>query len=452
MKLPAELQNLRRVCVFGLGRSGVAAVRLLRQLGLEVQAVNEGEVETWYGRDGLSAVLPRESCHAQDQAPEIFASADLIVLSPGIPTTHPVLAQARSRGVRLVSEIELAFWCTRNIPVIAITGTNGKTTTTTMIAESLRLARKRVFCGGNIGVPYCEMASRMLAGESFDFAVIEVSSFQLETIDRFHPRIGLILNLTPNHSERYTGLEDYGRAKLRLIKNMTAQDHLIIGVETGPMVEWVANSPAQKHLFSKAQLDSRFVESFDFSRGVLVGGHNRANFYCAWKVLSLLGIADLSALFQRFIDSFPGVEHRLEFVGEFRGLRVYNDAKSTNGEATRTALAAFEDGRPLYLVVGGKLRNQTDRLLPDLLPFKGRIAKIFTIGETTARLATELGQEFAVEASNDLDGLFQRVKAQGLVGNLVFSPAHPSFDQFKNYVNRGEVFKERARSWLGEKT
>lgn len=153
-------------------------------------------------------------------------------------------------------------------------------------------------------------------------------------------------------------------------------------------------------------------------------------------------------MFQRFIESFTGVPHRLEYVGNFHGLKVYNDAKSTNGEATRTALAAFEGNDPLYLVVGGKLRNETDRLLPDLLPFKDRITKIFTIGMTTERLKRELSSEFQVEAANDLENVFKLAREQKLIGNFVFSPAHPSFDQFKNYVDRGEQFKARAKAML----
>lgn len=448
MKLPEELENIQRVVVFGLARSGVSAVRLLCRLGVEVHAVNEGTVESWHTRDGLEQLLPKAFCHDQSSAEEVFASADLIVLSPGIPKTHKVLQKARELERRIISEIELAYWCTANVPVIAITGTNGKTTTTTMIAESLKLDRKKIFCGGNIGVPYCDMALRVLEGEAFDYAVIEVSSFQLETIEKFHPSIGLILNLTPNHSERYERFEDYGRAKLNLLKNMTASDHLIIGEEAGVMVEWSTKFPVRRHLFSKTRLAKDFLNQFSFERGVLVGSHNRANYYCAWKVHDILGTKNLTAMFQGFINSFPGVEHRLEFVGEFNGLKVYNDAKSTNGEATRTALAAFDGSEPLYLILGGKLRNQTDRLLPDLMPFKHRLRKIFTMGETTDRLYDELRSDFSVERGFDLDQLLRLVKSQQLRGSLVFSPAHPSFDQFKSYVNRGEVFKLKVREIL----
>lgn len=440
------MQNIQRAAVFGMGKSGVAAVTLLQSLGIETHAVNEGEPEVW-GKP-LERILERCYWHQQQNAAEIFSKVDLIIISPGIPATHEVLKLAVQKKVRIISEIELAYWFCKKTPVIAITGTNGKTTTTTMIYEALKLAGKKVFCGGNIGTPYCEMALAVLKGESFDFAVIEVSSFQLETIEAFHPHIALMLNLTLNHSERYSGLEDYGQAKLRILKNATTSDHLIVGEESGEWVKWSEAYPAKRHLFSKATLPSDFLARFDFSKGVLVGAHNRANYFCAWKTLSLLNISQLDQLFQKFIETFTGVEHRLEFVGNFSGLKVYNDAKSTNGEATRTALAAFEGNEPLYLVVGGKLRNEADKLLPDLLGFKNRVTKIFTIGMTTERLVKELTSEFKVEAAHDLVGLFTKVREQKLIGSLVFSPAHPSFDQFKNYVDRGTQFKARAREML----
>lgn len=450
MQRPDELENLRRVAVFGMGKSGVAAVKLLRRTGLETHAVNEGPVESWISRDGLGEVLSPMHCHSQENAASVFEDCDLVILSPGIPLTHEVLVLARARGVKIASEIELAWWFTRKIPLIAITGTNGKTTTTTMISESLKLAGKRVFCGGNIGIPYAQMALEACEGVNYDFAIIEVSSFQLETIHSFRPSIALILNLTPNHSERYESLEDYGRAKFQILRNMRVSDHVILGEEANLIVGWAQSHPARKHLFSKERLPEGFLREFDFTQGVLVGGHNRANFFCAWKVLEILGIPGLHELFQRFIASFAGVEHRLEFVGEFAGLKVYNDAKSTNAEATRTALAAFEDNDdPLYLVVGGKLRNQSDHLLPDLVPFKGRVTEIFTMGETTARLQQELGHDFKVEAVHDLDGLAILLRERRLQGNLVFSPAHPSYDQFKNYGERGVTFKRKVREALG---
>ncbi len=434
------MNKINKVAIFGMGKSGKAALLLAKKLKQDVYAVNKGDPDQWFLSEKLDNVVERCSCYSEDEFALHFHKMDEIVISPGIPTTHPSLKQAVQKGVAIISEIEYAWREVKDTPVIAITGTNGKTTTTTMIAEALKKAGKKVFCGGNIGVPYCDLP---LSGEIVDYAVIEVSSFQLETIHAFHPIIGLILNVFPNHSERYDDIHDYAKAKFNLLKNMTASDHLILGLEN-PYLDEIKDHPVQKSFFSKGALPQEF--KFDFSEARVKGEHNEANFYAAYKVLELLKIPDLKKLFQGFINEFSGVAHRLEYVMNFKELAIYNDAKSTNTLATTTAISAFKsDSAPLHLILGGKLRNESDKVLPDLLPFKNQITTIFTIGDVTQRLSLELKEHFKVIPAQDLKTVFRLVKEQGLKGNLVFSPAFPSFDQFKNYVHRGESFKEWAR-------
>lgn len=436
------MNKINKVAVFGMGKSGKAAVELVKELRKDYYAVNKGPVNSWFYAEGLDKSLSTCHCYSEEDFAAHFHKMDLIVISPGIPTTHPSLKKAVEKGVPIISEIELAYLQTKDVPVIAITGTNGKTTTTTMITEALKLAGKKVFCGGNIGTPYCELP---LSKEKVDYAIIEVSSFQLETIQEFHPTIGLILNIFPNHSERYDEVKDYALAKFNLLKNMTASDHLILGTEN-PYLDEIKDHPVQKSFFTKGQLPSEFKARFDFSQARVKGEHNEANFYAAYEVLKLLKVEDLDNLFQEFINTFSGVAHRLEYVLEKEGLTLYNDAKSTNSLATTTAIKAFQDSKEdLYMILGGKLRNEADKLLPDLLPFKNQIKKIFAIGEVTERLANELGNDFEVVKANDLKTVFQLAKEQKLQGNLVFSPAYPSFDQFKNYVDRGEKFKAWAQ-------
>ena len=428
-----------------MGKSGKAAVELAKKLKQDLYAVNKGPVESWFQTEKLDTILEPCSCYSEEDFAQHFHKMDEIVISPGIPTTHPALTAAVAKGVKIISEIEFAYRETKDIPVIAITGSNGKTTTTTMIAEALKKAGKSVFCGGNIGIPYCDLA---ISGEKVDYAVIEVSSFQLETIHEFHPHIGLILNVVPNHSERYDAVHDYAKAKFRLLNNMTKNDHLILGLEN-PYLDDIKDHPAHKDFFQKGDLPKEFKQKFNFSEAKVRGEHNEANFYAAYKVLELLKIPNLEKLFQEFINEFPGVAHRLEYVLNFNGLKVYNDAKSTNTLATTTAIKAFkESSEPLYLILGGKLRNESDKVLPDLLPYKNQITRIFTIGDVTKRLSSELGKDFKVTESGDLQSVFKLAKAENLKGNLVFSPAHPSFDQFKNYVDRGEKFKTWARDIL----
>lgn len=434
------MNKINKVAIFGMGKSGKSALKLAKKYKQDFYAVNRGDPKIWWEAEGLSEVCSTCACFSEEDFAQHFHKMDEIVISPGIPTTHPALARAVEKGVPIISEIEYAYRLTKHIPVIAITGTNGKTTTTTMIAEALKKAGKKVFCGGNIGTPYCDLA---LSEEPVDYAVIEVSSFQLETIKEFHPKIGLFLNLFPNHSERYDNPHDYHRAKLRMLLNMTAEDHMIFGTEN-PYLEEVKGHPVQKYYFTKGSLPEGFKKKFSFSKAKVRGEHNEANFYAAYEVLRLLNVPQLETLFQEFINEFPGVAHRLEFVLEKNGLTVYNDAKSTNALATTTAIKAFNDStEPLYLILGGKLRSEADQLLPDLLPYRGRITKIFTIGDVTERLFQELGNDFVVEKAFDLKTVFEKCK--NLKGNLVFSPAFPSFDQFKNYVDRGEKFKAWVR-------
>jgi UDP-N-acetylmuramoylalanine--D-glutamate ligase len=439
------MDKINKVAIFGMGKSGKAAVELAKKMKQDLYAVNKGQVDSWYYSEQLDKLLEHCSCYSEEDFAQHFHKMDEIVISPGIPVTHASLKQAVAKGVPILSEIEYAYRETKDIPVIAITGTNGKTTTTTMIAEALKMAGKKVFCGGNIGTPYCELA---LSGQKVDYAVIEVSSFQLETIHEFHPHIGLFLNLFPNHSERYDHPKDYALAKFRMLKNMTSTDHMIYGLEN-PFLDEAKDHPVHKHFFQKGDLPKEFKAKFDFSQAKVRGEHNEANFYGAYKVLELLNIPDLDKLFQEFINQFPGVAHRLEYVMNYHGLQVYNDAKSTNTLATMTAIKAFNEAtEPLFLILGGKLRNEADKVLPDLLPFKNKIQRIFTIGDVTQRLADELGKDFQVTPAQDLKSVFHLVKSEKLKGLLVFSPAFPSFDQFKNYVDRGEKFKLWAKEIL----
>ncbi len=436
------MEKINKIAVFGVGTSGKSAIKLAKKLKLDLYVVNKGDRDSWYYKDDLEKVIDACSCYSEDEFAEHFHKMDVIVISPGIPTTHPALKKAVEKGVSIISEIEFAYQQVSSTPVIAITGTNGKTTTTTMIDEALKMAGKKVFCGGNIGVAYCEMP---LSDEKYDYAVIEVSSFQLETIKTFHPKIGLILNVFPNHSERYDRIHDYALAKFNMLKNMTGEDHLVLGTENEYLKE-IENHQAQKDYFTKGNLPSDFLQKFSFKNSKVRGEHNEANFYAAYKVLELLRIPNLTEIFQKFINEFKGVAHRLEYVLKFGELEVYNDAKSTNTLATTTAIKAFKDDpRELHLILGGKLRNAADKVLPDLLPYKGQIKTIYAIGEVTERLYEELKNDFKVVKAENLKNVFEICRKDHVKGNLVFSPAFPSFDQFKNYINRGELYKEWAR-------
>lgn len=425
------MNNINKIAIFGMGRSGKSALQLALSKGFETLVVNRGQVDSWYAE--LEGLIPKEQCYCEEDASHLFTEVDQVILSPGIPREHEALKQALLQKVPVISEIEFAYQHFSHIPVIAITGTNGKTTTTTMITQALESLGKRVFCGGNIGIPYSDIA---FVKEPIDYAVIEVSSFQLESIQNFHPRVALILNVFPNHSERYEDIESYALAKNNVYKNMNENDVLILGKENSYLKQ--IKTRAQTLFFSLHELNS-FEKEFNTHKAYLQGRHNVANFLATKLTLDALKVGS-TLEFQRFLENFKGVEHRLEFVKEFQELKIYNDAKSTNALATLTAINAFD--KDIYLILGGKLRNQSDKMIEELLPVKHKLKKILLIGEVTDRLSDELKEEFAVEKCYELEKALIYVKENQFSGNLVFSPGHPSFDQFTSFVHRGESFKK----------
>jgi UDP-N-acetylmuramoylalanine--D-glutamate ligase len=412
-----------KIAIFGLARSGLSAMKFLAtRPEHELFLVNQGEPATWSAWEEVKALVPADHCVSQQKASELFADMDQIILSPGIPRYHQVLKAALAKGVEVISEIEMAFRHS-DIPVISITGTNGKTTTATMVAKVLQLAGKKVFLGGNIGIPYSEI----LFNSDYDIAVVEASSFQLESIESFHPHIAMLLNITHNHAERYDSFDDYAHAKYEMFKNMQQNDHVLIDADLDS-----GNISSQLHFIQD-------LEGFDFSKSKLVGSHNRQNFYCAWKVLELLNIVDAKKIMQEFIHSFTGVEYRLQFIGEYQGLSFYNDGKSTNNAATESAVRAFQSSEEkLYLILGGKLRSDSVDLLDSLHGLN--IEQVFVMGEAAQLLQQNLQAEFKVAMCENLEQIFAMIKEKELKGNLLFSPAFPSFDQYKNYEARGAHF------------
>lgn len=417
-----------KIAIFGLARSGLSAYRFLKQkTDHEVFLVNQGDPKSW---ECYKQVKDHPEDHLIDQAgaEDLFACVDQIILSPGIPRYAPVLQKALNSRVQLISEIEFAFRHS-DIPVVGITGTNGKTTTTTMIGHALELAGKKVFICGNIGRPYSEL---LLEQSQYDYAIVELSSFQLESIDTFHPKVSMILNITQNHAERYDGFESYHQAKYNIFKNQTNEDFVLIN--QGLSTEGI-----------KGEIEQiKPLEGFDYSKSYLVGSHNKMNFYCAYKVLEYLDIDNRDEVFQKFINDFKGVELRLEFITEYNGLKIYNDGKSTNDAATLAAVSSFQDEENLYLILGGQLRSNKLTLNETL---KGqKIKKVLAYGEAKDLVKENLSSDFVVETFETIADIFEMIKTTKPNGVLLFSPAFPSFDQYKDYVARGVHFSELAKA------
>ena len=442
----STLINLKdkKVVVFGLGVSGVSAVKLLTKLGANVYAVNSGDKQIWAKSQNLLSIIDLDHCFSESDSltESIMSSADLLILSPGIPRDHKILNPIHKNQTTIWGEIELGYKVIESLgelkPIIAITGTNGKTTTTTFMGEMIEAQGKKAFVGGNIGTPFCDMALEVLSGNNpYDYIVLELSSFQLESTIDFRPNIAMILNIFQNHGERYTSIEDYAAAKFNITLKMQHDDVLIYPTDYDLINQW-----AQKQNCKKIKFDTRKLDiQYDLKNYKLPGHHNLVNLNFVLKVCEILNFQ--SSLVQKCIDHFHGVHHRIEYVESQNSFKVFNDAKSTNWDATLTAIYAMEkQPKPLYLILGGKKRGHGDSILPHLEVIKEHVGRIYLIGEMALEIENEIKGKMEYKNLENLKNVINDVKGENFKGTLLFSPAFPSFDQFLNYAKRGETFVE----------
>ncbi|MGH9725084.1 MAG: UDP-N-acetylmuramoyl-L-alanine--D-glutamate ligase, partial [Candidatus Acidiferrales bacterium] len=385
----------KRVLVVGLARTGVCVSLFSAGYGAAVTATDEksaaelGETCERLREAGVALALG-----ARD--PSIFLEQDLIVVSPGVPAHLAALDQARARGIPVWSEVELAWRFLRG-KLIAITGSNGKTTTTSLVAHILKSAKIPTLVGGNIGTPLLALVE---SSSDSTVTVAELSSFQLETTESFRPEIGVLLNLTPDHLDRHASFEDYAQAKLRMFENQLDRDAAILNADDP---EVARRAPAKPHIFWFSRQkrvaagaflhDDQIIFRNEGSEAVVArrdeiplrGNHNLENVLAACAAASLAGAAP--AAIASGIKSFQGVEHRLEFVAEISGVQFYNDSKATNVDATVKALEAFPG--PLLVILGGKDKGSSYTPLRDLLHERARMTLL--IGAATEKIAAQLG-------------------------------------------------------------
>ena len=380
-----------------------------------------------------------------------FRRQDLIVVSPGVPLGVPELKQVRALGMRIVGELELGAQFLRGT-VLAVTGSNGKTTTTALLGEVLAASGRPTLVGGNIGKPVVEMVAEASAET---WSVLEVSSFQLETIEQFCPHIALVLNITPDHLDRHGSFENYAAAKARITENQGAGDFLVLNAEDKPTQMVAARSKAQIFWFSPRRQvkQGAFVhgESILFcpregaapepvmpvAEIPLVGAHNVENVLAAVCAARLAGVS--AEVIRRAVGAFQAVEHRLEFVRELDGVRFFNDSKATNVDATAKAIAAFPRG--VHLILGGKDKDSDYGVLLPLL--RERAKTVITIGSAAEKIETQLAGLAKIERAGTLDRAVEYAFGQATAGDAVLlAPACASFDQFENYEHRGRVFKQ----------
>ncbi|ATH08346.1 UDP-N-acetylmuramoyl-L-alanine--D-glutamate ligase [Halobacteriovorax marinus] len=433
----------RNIAVVGMGVSGLASVRLALFLGADVLAVNSGNTEEWGSRveahDRLQ-LLSQESPDCQSA----LSQCDSIILSPGIARESEFLKESLTKGIEVISEIEFAYRALKNslskTKIISVTGTNGKTTTVTIIDLLARGAGCSSFLGGNIGTPLATYALEVLSNKRSEASLIilELSSFQLESMDTFKSDVAAILNISANHGERYERVSDYARAKFSIADNLDDSDNIFVGdlggfeKEFNPSCNLIKlEVPRSADIFS-----GNVRESFQ-----LIGEHNLSNLNFATKLLETVGVDWKNGLEQ--LKEFQGVSYRLQKRPSREGLYIFNDAKSTNWEASLTALKACEfsyKNLPISLILGGKLRGHGDQLESKLDAHKESISKVFLYGESGKVLLEEFKEKFNCDYFKTLDEVIKNISAEVEKGVILFSPAFPSFDLYENYVKRGEHF------------
>jgi UDP-N-acetylmuramoylalanine--D-glutamate ligase len=441
-----ELNN-KRVLVVGLGKSGVASALFLKAHGARVT------VSDTKSGDELHNEIPVLLDHGitvetGGHGERTFRGQDLIVVSPGVPVDAPPLVQARALGESVIGEIELAAQFLPG-PIIAITGSNGKTTTTSLTGEIMTAAGFPALVGGNIGTPAISLTDRATPETVI---VLEVSSFQLETIHTFRPKVAVVLNVTPDHLDRHRTFEAYVDAKARIFENQQRTDFAVLNADDPTCVAMAARTNAQVFWFSRqkevqhgawVRHDNIMFRDSSGQREILQvaeiplkGAHNLENVLAAVCSGTLMGCAP--GKIRLAVRDFKAVEHRLEFVATIRGVDYYNDSKATNVDATIKALESFPAN--IHLILGGKDKGSDYTVLNDLV--RQRVKRVYTIGAAAAKIESQIKGAEVVHAET-LENAVRKANAVADSGDVVLlAPACASFDQFKSYEHRGKVFKE----------
>jgi UDP-N-acetylmuramoylalanine--D-glutamate ligase len=444
-----ELTN-KRVLVVGLGKSGLSAALFLRDRGARV-TVSDTRSAHALAKEIPTLLDAGIMVESGGHGLLTFRRQDLIVVSPGVPLDTPEVAQAASLGVPVIGDLELASRFLQG-RTVAITGSNGKTTTTTLLGKIFTDAGLPTLVGGNIGLPVIDLISHSTPNT---WDILEISSFQLETTSEFRPHIALILNITPDHLDRHKTFDRYAAAKAMITARQTPDDFLILNAEDVPTQLVAAKTRAQIFWFSP----SRRIKQGTFAHGEtlswiaregakpepilpiseipLAGVHNVANVLAAVCAAKLAGIA--SASIRASVAAFHAVEHRLEKVRTLRGVAYYNDSKATNVDATLKAIASFPSG--IHLILGGKDKNSDYTQLAPLL--RERVAAVYTIGSAAEKIQRELAGVVKIVAAETLASAVNTAAEAAHPGDTVLlAPACSSFDQFDNYEHRGRTFRQ----------
>ncbi|MFA5515075.1 MAG: UDP-N-acetylmuramoyl-L-alanine--D-glutamate ligase [Desulfuromonadales bacterium] len=442
----------KNIVVVGAGRTGLALATYFRRRGAQVVLSDSRPAERIDGLPGQeSGIVLDLGGHSK----EVFARADLLAISPGVPLTIAPVAAAIARGVPVLGEIEVAFG-ELSAPLVAITGTNGKSTTTSVMGDAFRAWGKKTFVGGNLGTPLIEAV-----GEEWNWLVAEISSFQLEAIDNFRPRYALLLNLTEDHLDRYPEMAAYVAAKMRIFERMTEEDVAVLNAEDPLVMAAAAPIRARRILFSSRRL---LAEGMGVDAGEIVwrlagaetrfpidelqlqGLHNVENVMAALAPPLLAGCPPATAW--GAACAFAGLPHRMTAVRRLNGVTWYNDSKGTNVGSVVKSLAGLP--APVTLIAGGKDKGGDYAPLADLV--RAKVAHLIVIGQAADRLRAALGALTDTQTAATLEDAVRRAhEVTPAGGSVLLSPGCSSFDMFKSYEERGDVFVRAVRALPEEK-
>ena len=447
---PREALKGVRALVVGLARTGLSVSRFLSRCGASVTATDIRPSGDLPGVEGLAAmgVEVRAGRHREED----FLSSELVVVSPGVPGSHPLLSSARGKGVPVISDVELA-WRFIDVPVIAVAGTNGKSTTTSLLGRIFEEAGKKVFVGGNIGTPVIEYVEGVLDGEEKgDACILEISSFQLETTDTFNPHIGVMLNITEDHLDRYAGFDEYAMTKMRLFGNQGPSDYAVVNAADpaiaarkyalgrGRVVPFTTSGEVKEGLFLKGEemvfrLSGLAEETYPVERLRLKGLQNIENAMAAIACARVSGIPAEAVL--KTLSSYKGLAHRMELVRELKGVRYIDDSKGTNIGALEMALKGIE-GR-VVLIAGGRDKGGDYGVLRELV--RQKVKLVIAIGEARKKIMEAFSPVTETLAVDTMEMAVARGHQNASRGDTVLlCPACSSFDMYANYAERGEHF------------
>ncbi|PIU83085.1 MAG: UDP-N-acetylmuramoyl-L-alanine--D-glutamate ligase [Elusimicrobia bacterium CG06_land_8_20_14_3_00_38_11] len=411
-----------KVAVLGAAKTGISCANYFSKKGADV-LLSEAKKKNDIQIKNLSKKVKLEfGGHSQK-----ILSCDLIIPSPGVPGDIPILIDAKKRGIEILSDIEIFFLFAKYKMIVAITGTNGKTTTTSMIGETLSDAGYKNIVCGNIGAPVCDFIEK---SDAQTYIVMEVSSYQLEYTKKFAPHISAVLNITPDHLHRHKTIENYADIKSKIFANQKKNDFCILNKEDEFCLKLSKKCPSTIRFFS-AKENKKILNL------KVPGAHNIENALASIEMLSCAGISEKTIL--RSLSDFKGVEHRLEFVRVLGGVRYINDSKSTNVSSTLVAMKSFS--QPLILILGG--RDKGSPYTPLIPLIKNNVKKIIAIGEAKKKIFTQLKGASDIIMLDNVEAAVKKASDLAVSGDIVvLSPACASFDQFNNYEERGKFFKE----------